>query len=204
MSLEEMRAKMREKANAKKAPAGQTKSVSTENGSGEKFQSKRWYDTVRADRDRINEAAEYFRAAVEDARQHIIAIGHLETLVAETPGLAFYYKTMHTDAEQIRRWLEERYEIELAQKHKWFMTDPEAKATYGDLKTTEAGKFAKADEELATLSDQIRLMAYYDHLLDDVSLGFQNRAIMLSHLVNIRKEGLQEVWIDPTRETNTE
>lgn len=168
------------------------------------FRMQRWYDAVRADRTKVKDAADYYRAALSDATPHIVAIGHLETLLAETPGLAHFYRTISTDASQIRKWLEERYEIELAQKHKWLMNSAEAKAEYGDLKTTEAGKYAKADEGLADLMDDIRLMAYWEHMMDDVVSGFTDRGYMLNHLVTIHKEKLEAVWVDPTKETRND
>lgn len=194
---------MRERIkNKKKAATGQMARAAADPDN--EFRLKRWYEEVRADRSKVAEAAKYYNAAVEDAEKHIIAIGHLETLVAETPGLAHFYKTIRTDAQQIRRWLEERLEIETQQKYKWLMTSPEAKAEFGELKTTEAGKFAKADEGLASMFDDMRLMAYYEHLLDDVVSGFDNRGYMLNHLVTIYKEKLEAVWVDPTKETKNQ
>jgi hypothetical protein len=162
-----------------------------------------WYDTVRKDRNRkiINLAYEYYKVAIADAERHIVAIGHLQTLAAETPGLDFFYKGILTDVQQIRRWLEERLEIEGAQKYKWFMTSPEAKKEYGEVKTTEASKYVKADPDLADLSDDIRLLANAEHGLQNVAEGFQSRGIMVSKITDIRQHGLEEVFINPHNET---
>lgn len=199
--INEFRKKISDK---QKKKSGAVKVHAKAAGGSSEFKVVLWYNAVRKDRTLVSEAAEYYKQAVEDARPYITAIGHLETLLAETPGLGHFYKNIHTDAQQIRRWLEERLEIESAQKYKWFMISPEAKAEYGELKTTEASKFVKADPTLADLSDDIRMMAYYDHLLDDIAHGFQNRSIMLNHIVNVRVNGLEEIWVDPTKETQNQ
>jgi len=194
-SIDEMREKLRQK----KPASGQVSQPVQR--SSEPLKAIFWFDTVRADRSRINEAFDYYRTAAADARQHLEMHGNLETLVAETPGLAFFFRNIHTDAQQIRRWLEEQLEIKTAQKYKWFATSPEAKDKYGDLKVTEVKNFVKAEDDIIELAEQIRLISYYDHMMDNVCEGFTNRSIMLNHVVNIRVEKLQEVFIDPRKET---
>ena len=165
---------------------------------------KRWFDNVREHPEILPEAIGYFSEVIEDGSKHVTCMGHLQTLVAETPGLTLFYKCVLTDAQQIRRWLDEKANQKEATTYKWLMTSPEAKAEYGELKTTEAGKFAKADEKLLELMNNVRRIAYVEHGLDDIVVGLQSRAIMLNRLVDIRTEGLQDVWIDPTKETRNE
>jgi len=166
--------------------------------------AKRWFLDVRSDLNKIDDAINHYLKVIREGAKHVTAIGHLESLVAETPGLMYFYKCYLTDAQQLRRWLEAQYETEEGAKYVYFQTSAEAKAKYGDLKVTDVKNFVKADEGLMQLMDTIRLVANIEHGFDDIVLGFQNRSIMLSHLVTIRKEGLQEVWIDPTRETVNE
>lgn len=169
-----------------------------------KLKVVRWFDTVRGDIEKIDDAIKYFKEVVTTAEPHITAIGKLETLVAETPGLVYFYKGFLTDSGQIRKWLEVVYENEQAEKYKWFQTSSAAKAKYGELKVTDIKKFVDADEDLAEISTLIRIMANVEHQFDDICLGLQSRSIMLSHLVAIRKEGLEEVWIDPNKDDNSQ
>ena len=175
-----------------------TPSVETQKGISVK--GVRWYETVRNDMSRMQEAFEYFQKVAKDAEPHLAMIGNLQTLVAETPGLTYFYRAIHTDAQQIRRFLEERLEIDSAVKYKWY-TGTEARVTHGDLKVTDINKFVKADPAIAELSMLIKYAAYYDHLLEDICESMANRSIMLSHITTIRKENLQEVFIDPTTAT---
>jgi len=161
-----------------------------------------WYDTIVADQSKVSEAIIYWRTVIEDASQHIHAIGHLQTLVAETPGLQFFYNGIHVDAQQSRRWFEEYVERVKAEKYKWFLTSPEAQREYGTLKVTDVNNFVKADKDYARAVDKLRSLANIEHALETVRDGFISRSIMLNRLVDIRSANLQDVWIDPTRETN--
>lgn len=162
-----------------------------------------WFKAVRENLELLDEAVDYYERVVEDSHQHLAFRGPLGTLLQEHPGLAFFYRSILTDAQQIRRYLELKADQTETAKYKWLMTSSEAKKQYGDLKTTEAGKFAKAEEEVVDLAAKVRLMANVEHQLDNVALGFQDRGIMLNRIVDVRKEGHHEVFIDSGLETDT-
>lgn len=167
----------------------------------EQFRIQRWYETICRDRSRLPEAITYFQSALEDGRPHITAVGHLEQLLAETPGLEHFYKGILVDAQQIRRWLEELHEIESARKFKWFMYSPEAKRIYGDIKVTEAPRLVKAEDDIAALALSIRSIANVENHLLSLIEGFAIRNINLGRIESVRRANLQEVWVDPRRET---
>lgn len=164
----------------------------------------RWFDIIRGDRTRLQDAYEYFLEVINDAEPHVACVGRLEDLCLETPGLVGYYRGFLTDAQQIRRWLDEKKEEERGKKYKWLMTSQDARQEYGDLKTTEATNYSKVEVIVIELSDMARMMARIEHSLDDVVEAIQTRSIMLSHVVSIRKAGLEEVWVDPRKETTNE
>jgi len=162
-----------------------------------------WFKKVRENPELLEEAIGYYERVVEDSHQPLAFRGPLGTLLQEHPGLAFFYRSILTDAQQIRRYLELRADQVETAKYKWLMTSGEAKKMYGDLKTTEAAKFAKAESEVVELAANVRLMANVEHQLDNVALGFQDRGIMLNRIVDVRKEGHHEVFIDSGLETDT-
>jgi hypothetical protein len=168
----------------------------------EHFKIQRWFDAVCEDRGRLQEAVDYFKTAIVDARPHMTAVGPLETLLAETPGLDHYYKGVLVDAQQIRRWLEEMHEIMTARKVKSLMYDRESRQMYGELNVTSATKLAKAEDDIARLAMEIRVIANVENHLLSVIEGFTTRNINLSRIVEIRKANLQDVWIDPTKGTS--
>lgn len=167
------------------------------------FSVVHWYDTIRNDpsEENISAAAKFYADAVDDGKQHIVPVGNLETLLQQLPGITFFYQGILVDVQQIRRWLEERQVRLEAKMHNYFMYDDEAKSKYGTLKTTEAAKMAKACDEVVDLGNAIRLMAYHEHNMEALMDAFENIKYVLNHVVTIRKENLQEVWIDPTKET---
>jgi len=186
-----------------------SKKVTTTTGKGEvkkpvKFKSVRWFDAVRDDIDKFEKAVAYFHEAVADGTPYLTANGKLETLLAELPGLAGFYRPILVDAQQIRRWLETTLDQEKAVKYKWFMFNPEAKKEYGALKTTEATNFVKAEEDLHVIADMVREMANCEHLLEVIAQGLEQKGIVLSKIVDLRVAGMEEVWIDSTRETTNE
>lgn len=163
---------------------------------------KLWYKAIRDGKATIDDAIPYWEAVVEDSHQHLAFKGELQDLLTEHPGLAFFYRSILTDAQQIRRFKEMKAEQVEVEKYKWLMTSEDAKKKYGTLKTTEAGKFAKAEEEVIQLQNEVRAMANIEHHLDNVALGFQDRGIMLSHIRAVREAGHQEVFIDSRIETD--
>ncbi len=173
-------------------------------GKKPKFKSKRWFDTVRDDTDKFEEAVKYFHEAVEDGIPHLSSVGNLQTLLAELPGLVGFYRPILVDAQQLRRWLETSLEQEKAKEYKRLMSDPEAKKEYGALKTTEATNFMKANEELHVIADMVRELANCEHQLEVVSEGLNQKGMALSKIVDLRVAGMEEVWIDSTQETQNE
>jgi hypothetical protein len=82
------------------------------------------------------------------------------------------------------------------------MFDEEAKSKYGNLKTTDAGKLAKSDPQVVEMYDCARLLAFHEHNLDRLMEAFGNIKYVLNNIVIIRKEKLEEVWVDPTSESS--
>lgn len=167
------------------------------------FDIKRWYDTIRINPTMANVtlAGAYYAQAVDDGKFYVVPVGNLETLLEQHPGIMFYYQSILVDAQQSRRWVEERLDRLEAQKHNYYMYDEDAKTRYGVLKTTESSKLAKADPEVMEMSDCVRVLAYHEHNLEALIAAFENIKYVLNHVVTIRKEKLQEVWVDPTKET---
>ena len=143
-----------------------------------------------------DEALAYYEEAIKSAEPHMTLRGNLETLAVETPGLAYFYRGIRTDAQQIRRWLEKQLEMAKAEKFKWFHSDPDAIKKHGQLKVTEISKYVDADEDIENLVDLVRVMAEVEHRLEDLMEGFEERRLTLARIIDIRKEGLKEVWID--------
>ena len=172
--------------------------------------AERWFDNVRDaaddldnDSDTLAEAvlgaAEYYLEAAEEA--NVTVVGKLETMLAENTGLQFFFKGIHTDALQVRKYLETVLEGYEAKKYVWLTTDPEAKAEYGKLTATDTRNIIRANGTVELLEDMIRLIADRQHMLEDAQEGFKTRGIMLSKIVDLRVAQLEEVWIDGTRET---
>lgn len=158
---------------------------------------RRFFNAVRDDVEVCIEAVAYYDEVVEDGARHISAHGNLETLVAETPGLAYFYRGVRTDAQQIRRWMDQYIDSEKATKYKWFHSDPESIKLHGKFKTgTEITKYVEADETIQYLQDLSRVMAECEHRLEDLMEGFEERRLMLTRIIDIRRDGLKEVWID--------
>lgn len=157
---------------------------------------RRFFDDVRDNVEVVVDALKYYDEVVEDGKKHITLKGNLETLTVETPGLAYFYRGVRTDAQQTRRWLEVQLENKKAEKGKWFHGDPEAIKQFGNLKPTEISKYVDADDEVEDLKDLVRLTSEANHRLEDLMEGFEERRLTLARVIDIRKEGLKEVWID--------
>ena len=160
---------------------------------------RRFFKAVRDDVEVIPEALDYYEQAVEDGGKHIRNMrGNLETLMVETPGLAYLYRGIRTDAQQIRRWLEKALEGQKASKYKYFHSDPDSIKLHGKFKTgTEITRYVEADDDIQAMEDIIRAIAEAEHRLDDLMEGFEERRLMLSRVLDIHKEGLKPVWVDP-------
>jgi len=174
-----------------------------------KFKSRVFFEQIRdslndiSDDENMKEfsevilaAAEYWGDAVEDAEQHcILEDKELNTLIMETPGLAFFYRTLYTDAQQVRIWLDTVYEGHTADRYKWYITDPDAKAEYGKVSTTDAKQFTTAEENSRLLADLIRCVANKQHQLENVVLSLDQRGMSLSQIKDLRVAGIEETWI---------
>lgn len=165
---------------------------------------QRFFDTVRDDLEKLPDAVEYYHKAVTDGGKHVPIVGRLEDLLAETPGLIYFYQGIRTDAQQLRRWMETVVGYEVGSKYKWFNHEEESKRDYGELKHTEILKYIDADDEISDLKGCVRMLAECEHLLEDLISSLENRSIMLSKIVDVRKAGVQEVWVDPYQETKNE
>jgi hypothetical protein len=184
------------------------------------FKIIRWFDLVRDSArlapehdndhplqpliDAVMGAAEYYLSAKLDADNHIIPVGKLQNLLAETTGLAYFYNGIHTDALQVRKWLEILQEGTKSEKYVWFTTHPDAKIEYGKMTPTEVNNHIKADDSVQLLADMIRVIADRQHILENVRESFVNRSIMLSKIVDMRVAGLEEVWVNGLRETRND
>ena len=180
------------------------------------LRAQRWFDAVRDSCDDLEDskerdtliqtvlaAAEYYEAAYEDAKQHLMLVGRLETLLTEITGVAFFYNGIHTDALQVRQWLDmigDQYE---AKKYVWFQTTDDGKAMLGVKPTaTDLRNHIKADEVVCLLQDCSRLIADRLHMMEDVLNGLVSKGFNLQHILNTRIHKLEEVWVDSTKETN--
>ena len=67
---------------------------------------KLWYKAIREGKSTVEDAIPYWEAVVVDAHQHLAFKGALQDLLTEHPGLAFFYRSILTDAQQIRRYKE--------------------------------------------------------------------------------------------------
>lgn len=180
-----------------------------------KLKAMRWYDTVRdscdnleAEKDRnalidaVVAASEYYVKATEDSEKHLLITGRLEQLITENTGLAFFYNGIHTDALQIRKYLEMMLEGYEAKRYMWFQMDPDAKAEFGGkLTATDLRNYIKADDIVLVLNDCIRLIANRQHMMENVRDGFTSRGFNLKTIADMRIAKLEEVWVDGTRET---
>jgi hypothetical protein len=170
------------------------------------FTIERWYDKIRDNPTEavIKDAAAYYDRAVADGTYYVVPAGNLQTLTEQHPGITFYYQGVLVDVQQSRRWLEGRVERLEAQRYNFYMYDEDAKAQYGTLKTTDASKLAKGDEQVVHMADCARLLAFHEHNIARLMEAFDNIKYVLNNIVIIRKEKLEEVWVDPTSETSTE
>lgn len=174
-----------------------------------KFKSRVFFDQVRDSLENLNDdknvlkftdvilsAVEYWDSAVEDSEQYFqLEDKELNTLIMETPGLAFFYRTIHTDAQQIRIWLDMVHEGYTAERYKWYITDSDAKAEYGKVSTTDAKQFTSAEDTVRLLSDLIRCVANKQHQLENVVTSFDQRGMSLSQIKDLRVAGIEETWV---------
>ncbi len=177
--------------------------------------AKRWFDTVRDANDDFDDkekrdkfidavlgAAEYYATVEADVPQELLIAGRLEGMVIENTALAYFYNSLHTDALQIRKYLENVLTDYESKKYVWFQTSSDGKAMLGTKPTaTDLRNHIKADDNVQVLNDCIRLIADRQHMLEDIRDSFSIRGFNLKTITDIRIAKLEEVWIDGTRET---
>jgi hypothetical protein len=178
------------------------------------LKAMRWFDTVRDSCDDLDnsadctklvnavaEAADYYLSVNADAEKHILVAGKLETMLTEITGLAFFYGGIHTDSQQVRKYLELLLENYEAKKYVWFQTDPSAKSEYGKLTATDLRNFVDADDIVCMLKDCVRLIANRQHVLENIQTQLTAKGFNLKTITDLRINNMEEVWIDGTKET---
>lgn len=179
------------------------------------LKAMRWFDTVRDACDDLDDtdergalidaviaASEYYSKAKEDAAAKMVMQNTLENLLVENTGFAFFYNGIHTDALQVRKYLEFMLDHYESKKYVWFQTSADGRAMLGTKPTaTDLRNHIKADDIVVTLNDCIRLIADRQHEMEVVRDGFNVRGYNLKTITDIRVAKLEEVWIDGTRET---
>lgn len=176
----------------------------------------RWFDKVRDaygdlddpdDReifiDAVIDASEYFSKVEESSGNEMLIVGRMEGMIQENAALAYYYNTIHTDALQIRKYLETVLADYEVKKYVWYQTSSDGRALLGSKPTaTDLKNHIKASDIVTLLNDCIRLIADRQHILEDLREGFVTRGYNLKTITDIRVAKLEEVWLDGTRETN--
>lgn len=167
------------------------------------FKTIRWFDRVTANPtpEILKEAGVYYQQAVEDGRRYAVPLGNLQKLFEQHSGIVYYYNAILVDCQQVRRWLEMRAEIIEAERYRFYMYDEEAHMKYGAVKTTEAAKLAKSDPMVQDYAEMVRYAAYYENHLNVLVEALDNVKYTLNNIRDIRQNGLEEVWVDPTHET---
>jgi len=180
--------------------------------------AQRWFDKVRdacndlydedernAFIDTVVDASDYYLSVEADVPKELMIVGRLESMVSENTALAYFYNTLHTDALQVRKYLENVLSEYEAKKYVWFQTTADGKAMVGTKPTaTDIRNHIKSDDIVLLLNECIRLIADRQHVLEDIRDSFNTRGFNLKTITDIRVAKLEEVWIDGTRETNND
>lgn len=175
----------------------------------------RWFDTVRNscddlddtdDRDSLIDAvvgaSDYYLKVKEDADKHLLMVGTLEGLLTANTAYTYFYNGIHTDALQVRKYLEFMLDAYEAKKYVWFQTSADGRAQLGSKPTaTDLRNHIKADDIVGVLNDCIRLIADRQHEMEVIRDGFNVRGYNMKTIADLRIAKLEEVWIDGTRET---
>ena len=178
--------------------------------------AQRWFDTVRDAYDDLDDpvkktkfidavigASDYFLTVEENSKDELLIVGRLESMLQENTALGYFYNSVHTDALQIRKYLETVLSDYEYKKYVWFQTTSDGRAMLGAKPTaTDIKHHIKAEEVVTLLNDCIRLIADHQHILEDLREGFVTRGYTLKTITDIRIAKLEEVWIDGTRETS--
>lgn len=178
--------------------------------------AQRWFDTVRDAYDDLDDpdikanfidavigAADYYAQVEKDAVDELLIVGRLESMLQENTALGYFYNSIHTDALQVRKYLETVLSDYEVRKYVWYQTTADGRAQLGSKPTaTDLRNHIKAEDTVTLLNDCIRLIADRQHILEDLRDGFTTRGFTLKTITDIRIAKLEEVWIDGTRETD--
>jgi len=180
--------------------------------------AQRWFDKVRdacndlavkVERDEfidaVVDAAAYYQSVETPVPTELLIAGRLESMIITNTAMGYFYNTIHTDALQVRKYLEQVLADYEAKKYVWFQTSADGKAMLGMKPTaTDLRNHIKADDIVLILHDCIRLIANRQHLLEDTRESFITRGFSLKTIADLRVAKLEEVWLDATRETTTD
>jgi len=172
---------------------------------------KRWFNTVTKNFkdstddnsvDLIDKCIEYYIDQIDNGLIEVTVRGTLSGLIQESAGLYSYYNSMANDVLQIRMWLEMKQEHASAEKYKWFLNSPEAKKEYGSgLKVTDVRNYIKCEGNLVAYDMMIREMSNLQHQLESIVQTLETRGMSLSQVVKLKIAGIEDIWIDLTKET---
>lgn len=177
--------------------------------------AQRWFDTVRHAYDDLDDAvkktkfidavigaSDYFLRVEKESGNELLIVGRLESMLQDNIALGYFYNSVHTDALQIRKYLETVLADYEYKKYVWYQTTDDGRALLGSKPTaTDIKNHIKSEDVVTLLNDCIRLIADRQHVLEDLRDGFISRGFTLKTITDIRIAKLEEVWIDGTRET---
>jgi len=178
--------------------------------------AQRWFDKVRdactdlEDEDERNifvntviDASDYYLSVKSGVEKELLPVGKLDGLLTVITATGYFYKTLHTDALQVRKYLENILSEYEAKKYVWYISSPDGRAIVGAKPSaTDLRNRIKADDTVALLNECIRLIADRQHILEDICDSFTDLGFKLKTITDLRIANLEEVWIDGTRETD--
>ncbi len=146
----------------------------------------------------VEEVCEYLDNVLQDGKQYVVPRGNISDILESHPGIAYYFRGIYNDVQQVRRLLETWATQKLNEKHKYYMYSEDARAEYGAVKTTDAGKLAASDEEVVQLQNHVRKMAYYEHHMENLVKSLDDLKYVIHDIITVAKEKIGDTWIDPT------
>ena len=151
----------------------------------------------------VVDASDYYLSVKESLGAELLPVGKLDGLLTVITANAYYYKSIHTDALQVRKYLENVLSEYEARKYVWFQTSADGRAIVGTKPTaTDIRNHIKSDDVVLILNECIRLIAEKQHMIEDICDSFTDLGFKLKTIADLRIANLEEVWIDGTRETN--
>ena len=175
---------------------------------------KRWFRTVVSDFknvddsrsvDLVDNIVDYYLFEIETGYKEITNRGNLAMLVQQSSGLHAYYNAMANDIVQVRLWLEMKSEHATAAKYKWFMQSPEAAKKYGKgLKVTDIRNYIKCEDDMVAYDMIIREISDIQHQMESIVENLEIRGMSLSQVVKLKVAGIEDVWVDLSKETNND